>query len=383
MKVLLIDDEAMVLSGLRRALMPHREELQCHFAETVDDALALLEREPFDVVVSDMRMPVMDGAQLLQIVADKYPATLRIILSGQTGEEAAMRAVPVAHQFLSKPCPVEALIEAIHRGSAQREAQNRGHGLASLVGRVGSLPAPPDLFLQLGRVMADPRSNSAAVSAVLQRSPVVVAKLLQLVNTSFFAAPQRIVSLDAAVARLGLRLVRAVVLTEGVFADEDGHGVYSIADQRRGRSEAATAMAAAQAMAGPGAMRDTAVTASLLANIGTPLLATVAPELATWIRDAVAGGADPLMSELNILGTTHAAFASHILTLWNLPVEVVDAVAKHHDPQTEWGAPMVTAFAWAIAEHRPIDLEAAKAAGAPANALSTLQELQRIAAAAA
>jgi len=374
MNVLFVDDNVLVLSGLRRALYPHRAAFTSHFASTVADALETLAEGDFNVIVSDMRMPDMDGAELLRQVAELYPATLRIILSGQTGEDAALRAVAVAHQFLSKPCPIETLVEAIQRGAAQREVENVG-GLAALVGRVGALPVAPSLFVTLGEVMADPNADASAVAAVLQRSPLVVAKLLQLVNSSFFSAPQRIIGLEAAIARLGLRIVRAVVITEGVF-ESGGAGVYSVEQQKRFLDEASTAMAAVQAMAAAGPARDTALTAALLAHIGVPLLASVAPELAIRVRDAVAAGAQLADCEQAITGTTHAAFAAHILSLWNLPTDVVDAVAHHHDLPTSWDPAAMVHFAWALAEHRPVDLDLARAIGAPPPGIAMLQELR-------
>lgn len=373
MKVLFVDDDMMVLSGVRRSLFSHRD-LECQYAASAEDALEALERGPFDVVVSDMRMPDMDGAGLLAVVAQRWPATLRIILSGQTGEAAALRAVPVAHQFLSKPCPTELLLETIRSGTRQRESPAAGPGLAALVGRVGALPAPPTLFVELGTVMANPNADNAAIGRVLQRAPVVVAKLLQLVNSSFFATPQRIVGVEQAVSRLGLRIVRALALTEGVFANENGNSVYSPSQLQRLRDEAVVAMTTAAAIS-TGSIRDTAVTASLLAEIGVPLLAAAAPELAIAVRDAVDAGADQTESELAITGTTHAAFAAHILSLWNLPLDVVDAVARHHEPPGAWNAATVVSLAWAIAQRKPVDLDLVAAAGAPHTSLVALREL--------
>ena len=375
MKALFVDDDPVVLSTLRRGLFENGTKLECQFAFTIVDAMAALDREPFDAIICDLATREMDGAALLQVVADRHPSTLRIMLSAHTDENAALRAAAVAHEFLNKNVAVDVLVDTIQRGLHRRDSLVGGSGLAALVGRVGALPAPPELFLRLGEVMNDPNASSAAVSAVLQSSPVVVGKLLQLVNSSFFATPQRIVTLEAAVARLGLRLVRAVVLTEGVFAEDDGNGVYSLAHQRRGRFEAAAAMTAAQAISTRGPDRETAVTASLLANIGVPLLASVAPELAMWIRDRVEAGVDQITSELEVMGISHAAFAGHVLSIWNLPDDVVDAVARHHDAPTAWDAHGITSVAWRITEKRHVDVEALRSLDIPPSSLAMVREL--------
>ncbi|HEY1097765.1 MAG TPA: HDOD domain-containing protein [Myxococcota bacterium] len=374
MKALFVDDDPVVLGALRRGLMARPDTGDCQFAYTVTDALAALERDAFDAVVCDISMRGLDGATLLQQVADLHPGALRVILSAASDDTAVLRAAPVAHEFVSKQADVGVVVETIRRGLERREQMGNGTGITALIGRIGALPAPPDLFVRLDEVTADPNASSASVSAVLQGAPVVVARLLQLVNSSFFASPSPIVTLDAAIARLGLRLVRAVVLADGLFAD-DGNGVYSTAHQRRGRFEAAAAMTAAQAISMRGASRETAVTAALLANIGVPLLATVAPELATWIRDRVDAGADQLATELEVLGTTHAAFAGHVLAAWNLPPDVVSAVAHHHARPTTWDAQAIVCTAWQITEKKAVDIEALRDLGAPSSSLAMVREL--------
>ena len=113
MRVLFVDDEPNVLDSIRRQL---RKSVDIHTAASGDEALRLLqELGPVALVVSDMRMPMMDGAALLAEVRERYPATARIILSGHAEREAVVRSLPVAHQFLSKPCNAEQLRSVIER----------------------------------------------------------------------------------------------------------------------------------------------------------------------------------------------------------------------------------------------------------------------------
>src|SRR5215470_16861493 len=100
-RILFVDDEPKVLEGLQRMLRPHRGRWEMEFAASGAEALAMLEAGPFDVIVTDMRMPEMDGARLLEIVQKQYPSVVRMVLSGYFEMEAAMRAIPVAHQYLA------------------------------------------------------------------------------------------------------------------------------------------------------------------------------------------------------------------------------------------------------------------------------------------
>ncbi len=112
-RVLLVDDEPLALNALRRLLRADQHTWDMRFATSGESALEELANGPADVVVTDMRMPGMDGAQLLEKVRDRYPDVLRIILSGHTEGDAAQRALGICHRYLAKPCDPIALKSAI------------------------------------------------------------------------------------------------------------------------------------------------------------------------------------------------------------------------------------------------------------------------------
>ena len=120
-QVLFVDDEPNVLQGLQRMLHPLRNEWQMTFVQSGAEALVRLEQETFDVVVSDMRMPGMDGARLLNEVMQRFPRVVRIMLSGQVGKEAVLKATGPTHAYLSKPCEPEALKAAILQTPGEHE----------------------------------------------------------------------------------------------------------------------------------------------------------------------------------------------------------------------------------------------------------------------
>ena len=100
-RLLFVDDEALVLNGLRRALHGMRQEWDMHFVDSGAAALQALDQEAYDAIITDMRMPVMDGAQLLEQVKQRHPNVIRIVLSGQSSREAVFRSITGAHQFIS------------------------------------------------------------------------------------------------------------------------------------------------------------------------------------------------------------------------------------------------------------------------------------------
>src|SRR6478752_4752779 len=153
MKVLFVDDEARVLSGLQRALLVGGLEWDARFVDGGEAALAAIAAERFDVVVSDMRMPRVDGAAVLKAARDRDPATVRIVLSGQADEATALAIVRVAHQFLAKPCDVKILRQTVERTDALNrrliEPQLRG-----IVGSVDRLPSALHIFQQLSETVS-------------------------------------------------------------------------------------------------------------------------------------------------------------------------------------------------------------------------------------
>jgi response regulator RpfG family c-di-GMP phosphodiesterase len=110
--ILLVDDEIAILDGLRRQL---RKRFDVYTANSGAEALELLTSVPVAVVVSDMRMPQMDGATFLAGVRARYPDTVRILLTGETDTQAAIKAVNEGqiYRFLTKPCPSDVLVDEI------------------------------------------------------------------------------------------------------------------------------------------------------------------------------------------------------------------------------------------------------------------------------
>ena len=113
--ILFVDDEILVLQGLQRLLRSMRHEWEMDFVTSGAAALERMATKPVDVVVADMRMPGMNGAELLCEIMKRHPQTVRLILSGQADEELVMKCVGITHQYLSKPCEPEALKAAVNR----------------------------------------------------------------------------------------------------------------------------------------------------------------------------------------------------------------------------------------------------------------------------
>ena len=210
--VLFVDDGQAILDGLRNSLRKERKRWEMTFALGGQQALEAMKQSPADVVITDMRMPGMDGAELLRQIQRDFPAAARIVLSGQAERESIMRALPVTHQFLHKPCDGEtlrAVIEQTH--NLHKLMQNPA--LTALVGKLERIPAVPTTYTELSRLAQDPKADSASFAKVIEMDAAVCAKVLQLVNSAYFGLGQKIVSIRPAVTYLGVEIIKSLVLS--------------------------------------------------------------------------------------------------------------------------------------------------------------------------
>ena len=305
--VLFVDDEPRVLEALQRMLFDAPEHWEVEVAESGIAALAKLEAGPFAVVVSDMRMPTMDGAALLALVKERHPDVMRVVLSGQTDEGAARRAIRVAHRFLAKPCQASTLIEVIGRAERIRTTLADGE-LRAAIADVASLPTPPATYMELTQLLCNEDVALSALVNVVRRDASLSVNVLHVANSAFFArsAPP-IADLHQAVVRIGPRLLASLALTDGVFQrGDDDPGLVATQARAVARGELA-----ARLVRDP-ELRDEAFTAGLLADLGLLV---------------VQGSGGDRARE------THAKVGAYLLYLWGLPQRIVDAVLTHHTPR--------------------------------------------------
>jgi HD-like signal output (HDOD) protein/CheY-like chemotaxis protein len=311
MQVVFVDDESRVLAGIERTLVMRETDWACRFFTSGQAALDALETEPADVVVSDMRMPFMDGAALLGAVRDRWPGTLRIILSGQCDTASTLRMLDVAHQFVSKPCDNAVLLAAVEAALSLR-AMFRDASVIDVIGRVNRLPSAPRIFAELTRLLADPASDSRHVARLLSSDPALSARIMQLAGSAYFTLGARITSINDAITRLGIDQVRLLVLASQVFADA---ATDPFVDHLQRRALQASCLADRITAGRRGGV---AATAALLARIGL----LVEPLRSETMQDATTVCDTPL----------HAAVGAYLLGLWGLPMDIVDAVARHTHP---------------------------------------------------
>ncbi len=332
-RVLFVDDQPRVLEQLQQMLESQKDQWDMAFAPGGEAALMLLDATPFDVVVSDIAMPGMDGAALMKIVCERYPAIVRIVLSAPQEMEEALRAVPVAHQFLLKPCDPNMLRVAVERATSLSNILSNKL-LANLVGSVKDLPVLPRTYLALRQKLAEPEASIVDVVRIVEQDVAISAKILQLVNSAFFGLPREVSSVRTAVGFLGIDTLQNLVLSAGVFTifDQLARLPGFSCEELQAHSQLTTKIAGQ--IPASAHVRGVAVVAGLLHDVGKLVLATLAPAHFTRALEGAEAEGRPLyVVETELMGVSHAEVGAYLLGIWGLPSPVVEAVAHHHHPE--------------------------------------------------
>lgn len=295
--------------------LPSGEDGRLQTCSSPDEALARLRSgAPCDVVVA-AELPGMDGVNLLARLRDEYPHVARIVVAPPPAIAVGFRIADLAHQVLPAGSAPVRLWEALARTLALRDllADER---LRALAGSVDGLPSLPNIYGDLTDALESPNCGATEISAVVCRDPALAAKVLQLVNSSFFGLPRQVTSLPEAVSFLGVATLRSLVLsTEAMSLFRPAARAAGLDIDALAARAVATATEAAR-LAAP-EYRSHAFTAGLLSDVGLLLLAAKAPELIR--RDEAE------------LGFTHGGLGAYLLGLWGLAPGIVEAVAFHHE----------------------------------------------------
>jgi putative nucleotidyltransferase with HDIG domain len=334
-QVLFVDDDFMILEGLKRMLRGLSSEWDMTFVNCGSEALEKMSVGAFDVIVTDMRMPEMNGAQLLDEVKKRYPHTVRVILSGQSDNNMVMKTLKSAHQYLAKPCDADALKSVISRAFAIRDLLVQ-EGLKRLVSQMESLPSLPSLYSQVVELIRSPDSSIKRIGEVIAQDLAMTAKILQLVNSAFFGIPRHISSPAQAAGLLGLDTIKALILTIGIFSKFEQKQFDHFGIEKLWNHSIKTGAIAKKVADNEGAdkyLADNAFMAGLLHDVGKLVLVVNVPDKYERVIEIKRDQNISLnQAEQSVFGTSHAEVGAYLTGLWGLPDAIVEAVAFHHRP---------------------------------------------------
>ncbi len=334
-RILLVDDEPKILSGLRRMLAVISPDWTVDAANGGREALEQLTQNAYDVVLSDMRMPEMDGATLLNIVKARYPNVIRFILSGFSDKAMVLRTIGSADQFISKPCNPSELKDIIARALEARRMIRRDE-MRRKVSEMKKLPTLPDLYLHLQQALASPNSSLEQIVGIIEHDITVSAKILQLVNSAFFGLKHNITSLRQALMFIGTETLKGVVLTSHLFSQFSPQETEAFEIQALYQHSFMVGMLAqkiSSRISTDAKFLDEVAMAGILHDIGKILLMRSQPEEYKLVLARTKADRTPQhQAEQQILGATHSRIGAYLMSVWGLPESIVRAICFHHEP---------------------------------------------------
>ena len=360
MKVLFVDDEPQILKGITRMLECADVDWDIDTAASGDEALQQMQAEPADVIISDMKMPGMDGAELLSKVSELYPATVRIVLSGQADKEAVYRAVSPMHQYLSKPCEAEKLRDTITRSCSLRSVLDitSSH---EILGRITSLPSLPEVYQKVVEEVDSEDGSIAKVGEHVSKDPAMTAKVLQLANSAIFGRRVNVTSAAQAASLIGMDALKSLILSLSVFRSFEDAGIecFNLEEMAEHSLQVGSlGRRIAQAEGLSNEIASEAFTSGLLHDVGKLILASYAnDQFAIAIARASSESISLADAESQLLGIRHDEIGGYLLALWGLPQSIVEGVAFHHSPKRCESGELTTPAIVYIANHLVMDLD--------------------------
>lgn len=335
MRVMFVDDEPQILRAISRMLDCADLDWEFGTAGSGREALGALQVDDVDILVTDMRMPGMDGAALLDQVSQQHPETTRIILSGQADRDTMYRAVLPMHQFLAKPCDAQTLRDVLSHARTIRSEFGcpTSH---RIVGGISSLPSTPGL---LDEVVAEVNAKNGSIQRVgslIAGDPALTAKTLQLANSAMFGNNGRECSATKAARTIGIDAMQALVAMLEHFAPMEISSnsnfridQYVSHAQRVARISCEFAKREGYSVE----LQRESYTAGLLHDIGRLVAATHAQSLPERVSAAPVSLRQRVWgSSATVTQVSNDNLGAYLLGLWGLPLEIVQAVAVHNRP---------------------------------------------------
>jgi len=336
-RILFVEDNPLLREMYLMMMEGETEAWVSKAAANAKEALELMDKESFDVVVSDLRMPGMDGIELMGVVRQMYPRCSRIIISGLNDQAEIARSLDSTHQFVAKPVNLNALRATLSRLGGL-ELYLNDPKLQSLVGQMRVLPSFPTVYHEIMKELGSEDPSIERLGQIIAQDPSMTAKLLQIANSAVYGRSSKANTPFEAVQFVGLSAVRSLALSAHIFRSFEhitlkGFSIPQLWDHTVRSGVIAGIIMRAERV--DPAEAEEAHIAGMLHDLGKLMLADAMPE--RFHQSLILAENEGLSSdqaESKLFGAHHGGVAAYLLSLWGLPAAMVEAVAFHHTPSS-------------------------------------------------
>lgn len=359
-RILFVDDEELILKGIRRMLASKRKDWDMFFVDSGEGALAFLAEKECDVIVTDLLMPGMDGHQLLKRVQHAFPGVKRIVLTGQPDRELKSDIVFPAHQYLMKPCDFETMTEVLNEVLAL-ESLRLESGLKEIISKIETLPAIPEIYSRIRKELQQEEPSIKSISELIAQDVALSSKLISIVNSPYYGN-YSITDPKQAVITLGFNMVHSLVLTVQAFSLYDPKKVPGFSISMLWEHSKRVACLAKHIALSEGRREfdaNHAFLAGLLHDVGKLVLATSFPEKYNQVLSTLQKEDKTVFEvEDDIFGASHAKVGAYLMGLWGIPANVTKAIAYHHTPLSvsEKSSPLFELYIANVVDHAHVTI---------------------------
>jgi HD-like signal output (HDOD) protein len=333
-RVLFVDDEVQILKSIRRIFPGSSFEVLS--ADSADSALRIMNDSPVDMIVSDMRMPNMDGIELLNIVKQKYPETIRLILSGYADEEEIMNTLKnnIAKAYMFKPWDNNELLRIVTLNLETNPTLPSE--FIAFVNNKNQLPTTNGSYHNIMHTIEE-NSDLEIISNEIVKDQTISAKVLQVVNSAYYGIKTG--SVKKALTILGVNELKNIIMSIDVMECLKTSGPANQIAEKIWAHAYMTSRIQHIFQDRFLLEQDNHVetAAGLLHKIGIVLMLNYYKENYLVYLAKLFGKNDEYLyqTEKQTYGFSHADVSAFLLKWWNMPGQIVEAAARYVSPLGE------------------------------------------------
>lgn len=359
-RILCVDDEVEILRSLKRAFI--LSDYEIFVASSAEEAFIIMRDNEIDMIISDMRMPIVDGYKFLSQVKMLYPDIIRIMLSGYSDEKLIIKAVQenIVKSYIFKPWENKLLLGTVEK-IFKLQDDMKDKNIDKIVGKFHDIPTISRSYKSIKESIEEDLDFDI-IAELIERDSAITAKILRIANSAFYGI--NTADIKKAITYLGMNNIRDIVMSTSIFEsferDYKAKEIYKKIWKHSFLTNKIMGYIYREVM--KKAPSEIYMTAGLMHNIGViPFLQKFEKEMMSIFEDEYRE--KKLISlEEEKMGVNHRELGAYLLQWWGFPYPVVEATMYCTDIDNEYlenkeviaVLDIAREYAWEIVEKKHI-----------------------------